>query len=55
MVYILHHFKQSGLLGDCHLHGADSTELANYCKIPLASIEIKKKKISEQTRKGSSD
>jgi hypothetical protein len=45
MVYILHHFKQSGLLGDCHLHGADSTELANYCKIPLASIEIKKKKI----------
>ncbi len=45
MVYILHHFKQSGLLGDCHLHGADSTELANYCKIPLASIEIKGKKI----------
>ena len=45
MVYILHHFKQSGLLGDCHLHGIDSTELANYCKIPLASIEIKGKKI----------
>lgn len=41
MVYILHHFKQSGLLGDCHLHGVDSTELANYCKIPLASIEIR--------------
>ena len=45
MVYILHYFKQSGLLGDCHLHGADSTELANYCKIPLASIEVKGKKI----------
>ena len=45
MVYILHHFKQSGLLGDCHLHGVDSTELANYCKIPLASIKIKGKKI----------
>ncbi len=45
MVYILHHFKQSGLLGDCHLHGIDSTELANYCKIPLASITINGKKI----------
>jgi len=45
MVYILHHFKQSGLLGDCHLHGVDSTELANYCKIPLASMEIRGKKI----------
>ncbi len=45
MVYILHHFKQSGLLGDCHLHGIDSTELANYCKIPLASIKINGKKI----------
>lgn len=45
MVYILHHFKQSGLLGDCHLHGIDSTELANYCKIPLASIAINGKKI----------
>jgi len=45
MVYILHHFKQSGLLGDCHLHGIDSTELANYCKIPLASIEVEGKKV----------
>ncbi len=45
MVYILHHFKQSSLLGDCHLHGIDSTELANYCKFPLASIKIKGKKI----------
>ena len=45
LVYILHHFKQSGLLGDCHLHGIDSTELANDCKIPLASLNINGKKI----------
>lgn len=45
LVYILHHFRQSGLLGDCHLHGIDSTELANDCKVPLASLNIKKKKI----------
>ena len=45
LVYILHHFKQSGLLGDCHLHGIDSTELANECKIPLASLDINGKKI----------
>jgi hypothetical protein len=45
LVYILHHFKQTGLLGDCHLHGIDSTELANDCKVPLASLEINGKKI----------
>ena len=45
LVYILHHFKQSGLLGDCHLHGVDSTELANYCKMPIASLKIRGKKI----------
>lgn len=45
MVYFLHYFKKSGLLGDCHLHGVDSTELANECRIPLASIEINGKKI----------
>ncbi len=45
LVYILHHFKQSGLLGDCHLHGVDSTELANDCKMPLASLDINGKKI----------
>lgn len=45
MVYFLHHFKQSGLLGDCHLHGVDSTELANECRVPLASLEINGKKI----------
>lgn len=45
LVYILHHFYQSGLLGDCVLHGVDSTELANDCRVPLASLEIKGKKI----------
>ncbi len=45
LVYFLHHFNKSGLLDDCHLHGIDSTELANYCKIPLASVKIKGKKI----------
>jgi hypothetical protein len=45
LVYILHHFYQSGLLGDCVLHGVDSTELANDCRVPLASLNIKGKKI----------
>jgi len=45
LVYFLHHFNQSGLLGDCVLHGVDSTELANDCKIPLASVNINGKKI----------
>ncbi|MBW2187726.1 MAG: transposase [Deltaproteobacteria bacterium] len=45
LVYILHHFKQSGRLGECHLHGVDSTELANDCKIPLASLKINGKKV----------
>jgi hypothetical protein len=45
LVYILHHFYQSGLLGDCALHGVDSTELANDCRSPLASLDIKGKKI----------
>ncbi|HIQ14355.1 MAG TPA: transposase [Leucothrix sp.] len=45
MVYILHHFHQSGRLGDCLLHGIDSTELANDCNYPLATITIKGKKI----------
>lgn len=44
-VYFLHYFKQSGLLGDCHLHGVDSTELANECRTPLASLEINGKKV----------
>lgn len=40
LVYILYHFNQSDLLGDNLLHAIDSTELANDCRIPLASIEI---------------
>lgn len=45
LVYILHHFFQSGLLGDKKLHAIDSTELANDCKTPLATLDIKGKKI----------
>jgi hypothetical protein len=45
LVYILHHFCQSGLLGDNILHGVDSTLLANDCKLPLATLDIKGKKI----------
>jgi len=44
-VYIVYHFYRSGLLGKCILHGVDSTELANDCKRPLASLDIKGKKI----------
>ena len=45
LVYILHHFNQSGLLGDNILHGIDSTELASDCKLPLVTLDIKGKKI----------
>ena len=45
LVYILYHFFKSGLLGDNILHAIDSTELANDCKIPLATLDIKGKKI----------
>jgi len=45
LVYILHYFYKSGLFGDCVVHGIDSTELANDCKIPLASLDINGKKI----------
>ena len=46
LVYILHHFNRSELLGDNVLHGIDSTELASdYCKLPLATLDIKGKKI----------
>ncbi len=45
LVYVLHYFNQAGLIGDCHLHGVDSTELANECRIPLASLKIKGKKV----------
>ncbi len=45
LVYILHYFYKSGLFGDCVVHGIDSTELANDCKVPLASLDINGKKI----------
>ena len=45
MVYFLHHLNQSGLLGDNILHGIDSTELASDCRMPLATLNIKGKKI----------
>jgi hypothetical protein len=45
LVYILHHFFQSGLLGDNILHGIDSTELACDCRRPLVSLNIRGKKI----------
>ncbi len=45
LVYILHHFNQSGLLGDNILHGIDSTELASDCRSPLATLNIRGKKI----------
>lgn len=45
LVYILYHFFKSGLLGDNILHAIDSTELANDCKLPLATLDIKGKKI----------
>ena len=44
-MYILYYFNQSGLLGDSILYGIDSTELANECRCPLASLEIKGQKI----------
>ena len=44
-VYILHHFFQSGLLGNQVLHAIDSTELASECQRLLATVTIKGKKI----------
>ena len=45
LVYFLHHFYQSGLLGDRTICSVDSTELANDCRIPLASMTIRGKKV----------
>lgn len=45
LVYVLHYFQKSGLLGEKVVHSVDSTELANYCKKPLASIKIGKRNI----------
>lgn len=44
-VYILHIFYKSGILSDCIIHGVDSTELDNDCRVPLASLFINGKKI----------
>jgi len=45
LVYMLHHFNKSGLLGEASLHGVDSTELANDCKHLLTTLKINGKKI----------
>lgn len=45
LVYILHHFNRSGLLGNHIVHAIDSTELANDCALPLATLDIKGKKL----------
>ena len=45
LVYMLHHFNESGLLGAAFLHGVDSTELATDCKYPLATLKVNGKKI----------
>jgi len=45
LVYFIHYFHQSGLLGNQTIHGVDSTELANDCSIPLASITVRGKNI----------
>ena len=44
-VYFLHHFSHSDLLGGCHLHGIDSTELALDTQTLLATVEVEGKKI----------
>lgn len=45
LVYVLHLFFERGLLGERLLHEVDSTEIANECFRPLASIEIQGQKI----------
>ncbi len=45
LVYFLHHFMKSGVLGENTLHAVDSTELANDCKFPIATLTIKGQKI----------
>ena len=45
LVYMLYHFNRSGLMGDTIVHGVDSTELANDCKLPLFSTRINGKNI----------
>jgi hypothetical protein len=45
LVYILHHFYQSGCLENTVVHGVDSTELPSETNYPLCTVEIKGKKI----------
>ena len=45
MVYVLHHFKQHGYLGDGDIHCVDSTELAVDCQQLLATFKIGKQQI----------
>ena len=45
LVYFIHHFHQSGLLGNQTICGVDSTELANDCSIPLASVTVRGKNV----------
>ena len=44
-MYIPHHFLQSGVLGDHIPRGTDSSEPADECKIPLASLNINGQKV----------
>jgi hypothetical protein len=45
LVYILHLFFKGGVLGERLVHEVDSTEIANDCFRPLASLEIGGQKI----------
>ncbi len=45
LVYFLHHFHQSGLLGSQIICGIDSLEVANDCRIYLASMTVRGKKV----------
>ena len=45
LVYILHLFFEGGVLGERLVHEVDSTEIANECFRPLASLDIQGQKI----------
>ena len=45
IVYVLHHFKGHGYLGDGDIHCVDSTEIAIDCQELLAKLDINGKKI----------
>lgn len=44
-VYVLHHFKMHGYLGEGNIHCVDSTELAIDCQQLLATLDINGRKI----------